>query len=158
MNEKTNCMTDKKVPAPPRYLVLLILNVVSAFCWCQETNYVNGKVADEATGNPVPDCSVYFSNTSKGDITSASGEFILKNLPAGRYEMIISAIGYETAVIPVASNNYPHDIRVSLHIISTQLSEVILLPELMSRLSVCAGATGPTIFCTLCFSILGRFT
>jgi CarboxypepD_reg-like domain len=113
-----------------RCMVLLLMILSPQFSQAQEAPYISGKVTDEATGKPVAGCSVYFSNTSKGAITTATGEFLIKNLPAGKYEMVISAIGYETEVIPVSSNNYPHTLQVKLRNHSTELSEIVIQPSL----------------------------
>jgi hypothetical protein len=96
----------------------------------QQVNYIAGKVTDKSTGMPVPGCSVYFSNTSIGSTTAVSGEFVLRNLPAGKYQLIISAIGYETQVVPVSSSSYPHDLQLHLQVRSSELSEVTVQPSL----------------------------
>ncbi|MEO5891830.1 MAG: carboxypeptidase-like regulatory domain-containing protein [Ferruginibacter sp.] len=119
-------MTNKISNQIPAYITLLLFFILAPFfCLSQQTSDLSGKVTNE-TGKPVNNCSVYFSNTSIGDVTADSGNFVLKNLPAGKYEMIISAIGYETIIIPVESNNYPSGLRITLHNISTQLSEVVV--------------------------------
>lgn len=110
---------------------LLLLSLAPCFAQVRE-NYISGKITDGATGKPIPGCSVYFSNTSKGDISTASGEFVLKNLPAGKYQLVISAIGYETKVMLVSSNNYPHKLEVQLRVHASQLSEVTVQPSLIN--------------------------
>jgi hypothetical protein len=122
MKEKTEKQTG-------RFLIAFII-LLPVFSLAQQARYISGKVTDSANGQPVARCSVYFSNTSKGDITSASGEFILKNLPAGKYELVVSAIGYETQVTEVSSNDYPHQLNIKLHLHSTELSEIVIEPSL----------------------------
>jgi hypothetical protein len=57
---------------------------------------LSGSVRDSATGKPMPGVSVFLNSTSKGTITRADGTFILGGIPPGRYEVIISAVGYQT--------------------------------------------------------------
>lgn len=99
------------------------------FVPAQTGNIIQGKVTNEA-GQGIPNCSVYFNGTSKGDITNASGDFTLRNLPQGNYDLVISAIGYETAVMEVSSSAYPKNILVKLKNKSTELSEVTVEPVL----------------------------
>lgn len=93
----------------------------------QQTLSVTGKVTDPA-GQPIPGCSIYFSNTSKGTLASATGEFTLKNLPEGKYELVVSAIGYQTFVLTVSSANYPQNLSVLLKPQSSDLEAVIVEP------------------------------
>ena len=110
----------------PRVFLLLFLSFAAGVTLAQD-NFVSGKVTD-ATGKPVAGCSVYLSNTSIGDVTAATGVFTLKNLPSGKYELVISAIGYDTKVISISSEAYPHDLKIVLSIRSIELSEVVVQP------------------------------
>lgn len=112
----------------PRLLLFVLLCLFVDAVSAQENNYVSGKVTD-ATGKPIASCSVYLSNTSIGDVTSSTGSFTLKNLPSGKYELVVSAIGYNTKVMSVSSEAYPHDLKISLVIHSTELSEVVVQPS-----------------------------
>ena len=70
----------------------------------QENKSITGKITDQK-GNPLADASIYLSQTSKGVTSSASGEFILENLPDGKYDLVISAIGYETKIIKITGES-----------------------------------------------------
>jgi hypothetical protein len=109
-------------------LILISFLILKSFIPCaQTTQFVNGIVTDVA-GKPLRGCSVYLSNTSYGSVTSASGEFFIKNLPDGKYQLVISAIGYEASVITISSEAYPKDLKVKLKNRSTELSEVVVEP------------------------------
>ena len=125
-------LNNKKPAQWAHFVALAALNLVACFCQAQQTAFVSGKVIDDKTGAPVVGCSVYFSNTSKGDVTSDSGDFMLQNLAAGRYDLVVSAIGYQTEVIAVSSADYPHDLKVKLHNIAEQLAEVVLQPTVIN--------------------------
>ncbi|PIQ20888.1 MAG: hypothetical protein COW65_12385, partial [Cytophagales bacterium CG18_big_fil_WC_8_21_14_2_50_42_9] len=56
-------------------------------------NLVKGRVIDEKTNEPLEFVSVYVNTTTIGTVTNAKGEFRL-NLPAGKYEIIVSFTGY----------------------------------------------------------------
>jgi CarboxypepD_reg-like domain len=49
-------------------------------------------------GKPVPAASVYLSNTTIGTISGEDGFFLLSPIPLGRFELVVSCLGYETKV------------------------------------------------------------
>ncbi|MEM9141932.1 MAG: TonB-dependent receptor, partial [Bacteroidota bacterium] len=73
----------------PFLIVLLGLEILSA-----QTGTIQGKVVSPK-GNPIADVSVKVANTTMGNVTDATGVFILKNVPVGTYRLEISFIGYQ---------------------------------------------------------------
>ncbi len=114
------------------YFLFLLMFIFPALANGQESKYLSGKVTDEITGKPISGCSVYFSNTSKGDVSNAAGEFTIKKLPEGKYELVVSAIGYETKTIQVSSDNYPHMLEIELARHSAEMTEVVVQPSLIN--------------------------
>ena len=88
----------------------------------QTTGALAGNVTDSATGKPLPGCSVYINNTSIGTVTGADGSFRLHNIPKGRSELIISAIGYRTYVTEITGDSLPAAYKVRLRPKITELS------------------------------------
>jgi hypothetical protein len=86
---------------------------------------VHGTVTDEK-GKSLAGASVYLSHTSRGVTTSASGAFILHDLPEGKYDLVVSAIGYETKVLTISSETYPAKLAISLSPRATELAEVVV--------------------------------
>jgi hypothetical protein len=86
---------------------------------------VHGFVTDQE-GRSVAGASVYLSHTSKGVTTSVSGEFILQDLPEGKYDLVVSAIGYETKVVAISSESFPGKLAISLSRRVTELAEVVI--------------------------------
>jgi hypothetical protein len=97
----------------------------SAYSRFTESLLISGTVTD-AHGNPIAGCSIYLSNTSYGAVSSSTGSFIINNLPKGRYDLIVSAIGYETKVINVSSDEYPKDLKIIMGQQSAELEEVVV--------------------------------
>lgn len=62
---------------------------------------LRGTVTDEASGAPLPFVTVAILNSTypQGTTTDSLGHFHLNNLPVGRYDLQISFVGYEPAVI-----------------------------------------------------------
>ena len=71
-------------------LVFLLL-LIAGIARCQTGVSLAGKVADSTSNKPLSNCSVYLNNTSIGTVTSEDGTFLLKNIPRGRADLIISA-------------------------------------------------------------------
>src|SRR5690348_4183306 len=94
-------------------LVFLLL-LIAGIARCQTGVSLAGKVADSTSNKPLSNCSVYLNNTSIGTVTSEDGTFLLKNIPRGRADLIISAIGYSTYVLHLRSDSLPKDLRVRL--------------------------------------------
>jgi hypothetical protein len=57
---------------------------------------ITGKVINAADNNPLPNVSVFLSNATVGTTTNAGGNFTLSNVKPGRYDLVVSIIGYET--------------------------------------------------------------
>ncbi|MFQ6675081.1 MAG: TonB-dependent receptor [Fidelibacterota bacterium] len=64
---------------------------------------VSGTVTD-ADGNPLPGVNVFLEGTTYGDATDMDGAYVIENVPAGDYTVIVSAIGYKrgTATVTVS--------------------------------------------------------
>ncbi|HVU55609.1 MAG TPA: carboxypeptidase-like regulatory domain-containing protein [Puia sp.] len=106
-------------------LVFLLLSMVGV-ARCQTGISLAGKVVDAVSNKPLSNCSVYLNNTSIGTITSEDGAFLLKNIPHGRADMVISAIGYATYVLHLRSDSLPKDLRVNLRQNATELSSFVV--------------------------------
>jgi hypothetical protein len=111
------------------YSFLAFLFIVS-FALGQENLSIQGKLVNAINGNPLPNCSVFINNTSKGTTSDSSGRFNLQHIPIGKYDLIISCIGYETEVVPFTNIQLPLDLRISLKHKVTELSAVTVQPFL----------------------------
>lgn len=89
---------------------------------------LNGKVLAAETKQPIAAASIFLSNTSVGTIANDKGEFTIARFPAGRFDVVVSSIGYETQIITVNSTQLPELLTVTLQPKAKQLQEVILEP------------------------------
>ncbi|WP_162276810.1 carboxypeptidase-like regulatory domain-containing protein [Mucilaginibacter pedocola] len=85
------------------FIVALLLFPICAFS--QVT--ITGRILNQPTTKPVPNVSVFLSNATIGDNTNAEGRFTLNNVKPGKYELVVSALGYdiEKRVIVVSNEN-----------------------------------------------------
>ncbi len=85
-----------------------------------------GKVISADTRQPIISANVYLSNTSVGTVTDAKGEFTLQRFPVGRYDLVVSFIGYETYRLEIRSDQLPNHLEIMLHPKANELQEVIV--------------------------------
>ena len=60
-----------------------------------QSGIIKGKVSDAQTAQPLPFASVYVNYTTIGTYANDKGEFLLKNLPPGSYDIVVSYIGHK---------------------------------------------------------------
>ncbi|MFA6571151.1 MAG: TonB-dependent receptor, partial [Bacteroidota bacterium] len=73
-------------------MILVLANIpLDAASKCS----VNGKIIDFKTNEPITGATIRLEKTPFGAISKSNGEFLIQNIPAGNYNLIISFIGYE---------------------------------------------------------------
>ncbi len=75
------------------FVFLLIIGFNTSL-FAQKGGTLTGAVIDGETGEPVIGGNVYFENTALGAATDLDGNYIIFNIPAGSYTLIVSVIGY----------------------------------------------------------------
>lgn len=108
----------------PAILLLLLIAIPGI---SQRT--IKGRVVNQATGAPVPGSSVFISNTSKGTVSNSAGTFELQDVPAGKHELVISCIGYETNVFSFNDGQLPLQLKIELSIKIKELENVTVEPS-----------------------------
>jgi hypothetical protein len=91
---------------------------------------LSGVVTDSAGNKPLAGASVFLNSTSIGTITHADGSFALKGIPRGKYQLVISAIGYSTFVTDINGNQSSPELKISLHQKATELTAFTVEPYL----------------------------
>lgn len=106
------------------FLLLLIAGAAR----CQTGVSLMGKVVDSTSDKPLSNCSVYLNNTSIGTVSSEDGVFLLKGIPHGRADLIVSAIGYTTYVLHLRGDSLPKGLVIHLRQSATELSSYTVEP------------------------------
>jgi iron complex outermembrane receptor protein len=65
---------------------------------------LSGKITDLQTGETLPSASISIEKTRLNGVSDASGNFRIRNLRAGTYNVVISYIGYQQLRQPVTIN------------------------------------------------------
>jgi hypothetical protein len=93
---------------------------------------VSGQVLDADTSTPLPGANVFLANTTKGVASGTDGRFAISNLPALRYKLVVSFIGYQTQMFDVLPGQ-PFFFKVMLQPANGQLNEVVIRARKSSR-------------------------
>jgi hypothetical protein len=91
-----------------------------------QTLSLKGTVTDVATGKPVSNASVFFSNTSYGSITNSKGEFSLAGMQPGKYDLVVSYVGYDTHSELINLSAPAEGINIALKQKAAILQEVVV--------------------------------
>lgn len=108
-------------------LLILIGSLLWSLTGFAQTD-LGGKVLAADNKVPVASANVYISNSSIGTVTDEKGQFVIRNFPAGRYDLVVSCIGYETQVITLSSAQLPPVLTILLKPKINELQEVIVEP------------------------------
>jgi hypothetical protein len=108
-----------------KHFLLLALVLVSINSQSQKN--LNGIVLDAEKNKPLQNVSVFLNTTSIGTTSNEQGIFSL-SIPNGKYELIISSVGYETYIQSVNSKELPGLLTIRLKVKSEILQEVIVEP------------------------------
>jgi hypothetical protein len=107
-----------------------ILSVFFLFTVCQSVSAqknISGVVKSADNGQPVAGASVFLNNTSVGTVTSNTGAFNL-NLPIGKFDLVISSIGYITQVKTISSQESTDHFIIQLQPEVKELQAVVVEP------------------------------
>jgi hypothetical protein len=88
---------------------------------------IRGVVLDAEKNAPIPKASVFLNNTSVGTTANEEGKFEL-SIPAGRFELIVSSVGYQTQSLTIAAAEGSNFYTIKLPVKAPDLEEIIIEP------------------------------
>jgi len=108
------------------YTLLFILLSLSGFAQIK----IKGRVINQTDTKPVANASVFLSNATIGDKTANDGTFTLYHVKPGKYDLVVSIIGFDTykqaITISDADITLPD---ITLFPKTTDLNEVVVKVE-----------------------------
>ncbi len=84
-----------------KYVILLLLGVKTMVCGAMPEGLnptdanVYGHVVDKNTREHLPFMTVALKGTTIGAATDATGHYFLRNLPEGKFTVVVTAVGYK---------------------------------------------------------------
>jgi hypothetical protein len=88
---------------------------------------IKGKIRDSKTGEPMTGATVTLEHTHYVTTVQLDGTFTFRHIPAGKYELIASTVGYQSSKeidVELNSDNDTKEVGVDLSPVSTVLDEV----------------------------------
>lgn len=119
-----------RAPRARRWLALLpllLLLLRPAAAGAQAT--ITGQVLDSLTQAPLPFASVFLANTTLGVTTTEQGRFVMSNVPAGSYDVVVSYVGYHLAKQTVVVGTTPVQLVLQPGPGANRLGEVVVRPH-----------------------------
>ena len=101
--------------------------LLPTIAWAQYA--VTGKVINLYDKKPIEKASVFLSNTTVGSATTDDGSYTLANVKSGQYELIVSAVGYETVTKTIIVNQQLNNPFVELTPKIISLNAVVVKPD-----------------------------
>jgi hypothetical protein len=91
----------------PKYKSLLLFALLLIYSSAYAQFTLSGRIINQADTKPVSGVSVFINNSTIGITTANDGVFSLHNLMPGKYKLVISIIGFETADqdVTIGQNN-----------------------------------------------------
>ncbi|MBC7524387.1 MAG: carboxypeptidase-like regulatory domain-containing protein [Flavobacterium sp.] len=81
-----------------KYILFLLLISHQLFSQNAVSN-IKGQVLEEGSGKPFPGVSINVKGKSYSTISDSEGNFILRNIPLGKYDIQFSAFSFDTKII-----------------------------------------------------------
>ncbi|WP_186755764.1 TonB-dependent receptor [Echinicola salinicaeni] len=103
-------------------------------------NHVTGHIVDVETGEELIGANVILEGTGRGSTSDLEGNFSIEKVPAGKYQLRVSFVGYETLI---------RDIEAPVTGLKILLERNSLLTEEFIVSATRASATTPTTFQTI---------
>ena len=109
----------------------LLIVVISLICfqstmWSQQNGVIKGKVFNSMSNEPIPFAKLILIDTEIGGVSNLDGEFEIKNIPPGFYNLSVSYIGFRSRIIQEinVTSVKPIVLEISLEESSDSLNEV----------------------------------
>lgn len=105
---------------------LFLLSLCFAFVsYSQQEGVITGNAKDNA-GEPLSGASVQIKTLEKGTTTDFDGNYTLKNIPYGDYQLELSYLGYKTIVKDISLNSSTLKVDFELESTSNILDEIVI--------------------------------
>lgn len=115
--------------------ILFLFLVLQIAIFAGTTGKLSGTIKDAQTGEPLIGANVMIEGTNFGAATNLNGEYVILNIPPGKYNVRVSYIGYETMLIT----------DVSIAVDQTTLLPIQLNPQTIQVGEVVVTARTPLV-------------
>ncbi|MFZ2325007.1 MAG: carboxypeptidase-like regulatory domain-containing protein, partial [Ignavibacteriaceae bacterium] len=112
-------------------LLLIIWTLLFAQGFTQNNGVLSGKIVDSQNGEIIIGANVLVEGTTFGAATDLDGKYLIKNIPAGKYDIVVTYISYSMTIIKdvVINNNQTTILDLALKSEAIQVDEVMVIGE-----------------------------
>lgn len=109
-------------------IILLLAVCIAAVAYAvPKGNVISGHVIEDETEENVAFATVLIVETGEGTVSNEEGRFEFRNLPAGKYNVRVSAVGYKTVTKEITvSREYASIVHFRLKIDNVAIDEVVV--------------------------------
>ncbi|WP_026461280.1 TonB-dependent receptor [Adhaeribacter aquaticus] len=116
-----------------RFIFVFTLVFFTTQSFAQPTQTIRGTVIDNASNQPIPFASVMVINTNPtlGSTTDKEGNFVILDVPVGRYDIQASFIGYEPFIVREVAVSSAKELVLTIRLKENVLllNEVVITPN-----------------------------
>jgi hypothetical protein len=94
--------------------------------WVLGQGSISGKVINADSKAPLAKVSVFLSNATYGTITDDEGNFVIRNIKPGQYQLVMTSVGYEDYTQSVLINEQNITVNGELKRTVMQLRDVVI--------------------------------
>ncbi|MCX2745962.1 TonB-dependent receptor [Mangrovivirga sp. M17] len=112
-------------------VLFFLLFVTGAFAAHAQNGSMSGMITDGETGEELIGATVYIPSISKGMVTDIYGNYSIKNIPAGTYNVEISYVSYQKKTIEGVEIKDGQNTEISVALASDvqQMEEVVVVAK-----------------------------
>jgi iron complex outermembrane receptor protein len=108
-----------------RHFIALILLLLLSWSFSYGQSLIWGSVTDNAE-QPLPGANIYIHELNKGTVSDELGNYILKDLPGGKFRIQFSFLGYSSEVRTVFFNDSVVEMDVILNETAIETQEIVI--------------------------------
>jgi TonB-dependent receptor len=98
--------------------------------YAQKSGNISGIVTDKKTGEPLPGANVFLEGTSLGAATSVNGQYAIRQVPPGDYNMMVKYIGYKEEKLAITvKSGATTEINVGLNYVTIESKTVTVTAQ-----------------------------
>ncbi len=115
-----------------RLLLLYLIVLMPGILLAQNTGKLAGKITDASTGEPVIGANIFIEGTTYGAAADVNGDYVIVKLPSGKYDVIVTAIGYTKTTIQKVQVLVDLTTKLNVNLSSTAITldqEVVIVAQ-----------------------------
>lgn len=114
-----------------KLLFMIVLGLLQTSLLAQQNGSITGKITDKSNNEELIGSNVLILGTNLGASSDIDGNFVIKGLAPGKYNVKISFISYTSLTVEnvVVEEGKPTRLDVALESSATELQEVVVTAE-----------------------------